>query len=62
VEKAGTFDELTIEKIDFLIFAYSNFRDHLKKSYSAKGVTSDLVQIFFYTPLGHIKNSQRTEF
>ena len=33
----------------------------LKKLFS-QGSTSDLVEIFFYTLLGHIKNSQRTEF
>jgi hypothetical protein len=61
VEKVGKY-LLSLAKKSIFSFLHLLILGVILKKLFSQGATSDLVQIFFYTLLGHIKNSQRTEF
>ena len=48
IRKSWDIFALSIEKIDFLIFAYTNFRGHLKKVIQQRG-NVQIVSNFFFT-------------
>ena len=62
LEKVGIYLHSLAKKSIFSFLHIPILGVILKKSYSAKGLRPIWFKFFFNTLLGHIKNSQRTEF